>query len=299
MQKQSALERVRQGVLGKGQKRKAPESTPPPVQDKGKGVLPDKGAKTSKVVKSTEGTWTGCAGGSSLDVVQAVLPFVQPDGDNVFRPNWGVQRDDSGLGDNRVAREIIMKSRLRNDRLRILHEPPETAEEAAFASIYQIGSYWVDLFEKCRNFSKAVTKSNLQIMKLKKDKTSLGRVIQERDEENDKLKEELKARSKRLRRPSVLTRQREKSQLKQLDAAVKAKEDELITLSMDSYKMCFADCKVQVREKYPDLILDDVMLSEPATDEEDDPTLPSPPTTDSSAATDVIPDLIRNRLTTA
>ncbi|XP_077217987.1 uncharacterized protein LOC143852488 [Tasmannia lanceolata] len=182
-------------------------------------------------------------------------PSVRSRADNVFHPNWGVQKGDNSFSDNEVAHKIIVKSRLQSDRLRILHEPHETVETVSFGLLYQLGCYWSDMAEKCNNFSRTITKSNLQIEKLEKDMVSLGQTINDRDVEIERLNEKLKVQKDLTRKAiSACDRQRETSQARQ-EAAMKTKEDELINFATDTYKEGFDECKAYVQEKYPDLDL--------------------------------------------
>ncbi|XP_077234241.1 uncharacterized protein LOC143876433 [Tasmannia lanceolata] len=184
----------------KGRLPKLP-ARPTPVQD-----APPKGSKpTVKIV----GAYGRGAGSGHSAVPDVPLTPARP-ADNVFRPNWAVQKSDTGLGDSRVAREIITKGLLKEDKVKVLKEPPGTAEEAVFSSIYQIGCYYHDICEKSRGFSTAITRSEVENGRLKQEAEELKRSIDDRDKEIRRLNSEMATREEKAL--DALQKQRERAQ---------------------------------------------------------------------------------------
>ncbi|XP_077246190.1 uncharacterized protein LOC143886107 [Tasmannia lanceolata] len=175
-------------------------TSPAPTQD----TAPPRGKTTVKLV----GTYSRGGGSSKSGGTSArARPPPAKTGDNVFRPNWAVQRDDTGLGESRVVAELIGKVILRKDKQQVLHEPPATADEAIFSSLYQIGVYYNDLREKSKKFSEALTKSEEESGKLMKEAEELQANIGRTVEENKRLKDELAAQKQKA--TEALSAQRE------------------------------------------------------------------------------------------
>ncbi|XP_077242598.1 uncharacterized protein LOC143883123 [Tasmannia lanceolata] len=148
MKKQSTVEKIRQGAQPRAQegaaqaqqerqKRKATvlgspapsQGTPPPSQRPKttvKLIGPfAQGGGSSKSSGASTGTGSGARPPTGLS-------------EHVFRPNWAVLKDDTALGESRVAAELMSKCLLRKDKQQILHEPPATGEEAVLSSAYQV-----------------------------------------------------------------------------------------------------------------------------------------------------------------
>ncbi|XP_077246438.1 uncharacterized protein LOC143886378 [Tasmannia lanceolata] len=169
MKKQSTVEKIRQGAQPRAQegaaqaqqerqKRKATvlgspapsQGTPPPSQ---------RPKTTVKLIGPfAQGGGSSKSGGASTGTGSGARP---PTGlsEHVFRPNWAVLKDDTALGESRVAAELMSKCLLRKDKQQILYEPPATGEEAVLSSAYQILLYYNDLKEKSKKFSQAITAS--------------------------------------------------------------------------------------------------------------------------------------------
>ncbi|XP_077226330.1 uncharacterized protein LOC143859538 [Tasmannia lanceolata] len=222
-------------------------------RDKGKSVPGDKSGKAAKSAKVAERSLADQTGGSGDAHVLSLeaAPTARPGANTPFRLKWGVKKDDCGLDDTWVACEIISKSRLHKDRLRILQENHKTAEAGGFSALYQ-----------------TQTSSEEKVGRLEKDKASLETVVAEKAT-IERLTEELRVQKELTGKAIALAdKQRGKFQSK-LDDAVKAKEDELIDLSLVSFRDGFDECKSRVRAKYQDLDLDDVLLPAPEEDNEE------------------------------
>ncbi|XP_077229947.1 uncharacterized protein LOC143862925 [Tasmannia lanceolata] len=245
-----------------GQRRKAAEiSSPAPTQE----TPPPKGKTTLKLVGAYgRGTGSSKSGGTST----GARPPPTRSGDNVFRPNWAIQRNDSSLGESRVAAELLTKVLLSKDKLQVLNEPPAAADEAIFSSLYQIGLYYNDLREKSKKFSEAITKSEEESRQLMKEAKELQRSIGQTVEENKRLKEELAAQKEKA--AEALNAQRERARERQI-AAVQKKEDGLISLSSESYKVGFFDCLEQVKESNPAVTVTELVLPVPPVTDDDEP----------------------------
>ncbi|XP_077226345.1 uncharacterized protein LOC143859578 [Tasmannia lanceolata] len=149
MKKQSTVEKIRQGAQPRAQegaaqaqqerqKRKATVlASPAPSQ--GTPPPPSQRAKTTvKLIGPfAQGGGSSKSGGASTGTGSGARP---PTGlsEHVFRPNWAVLKDDTALGESRVAAEIMSKCLLRKDKQQVLHEPPATGEEAVLSSAYQV-----------------------------------------------------------------------------------------------------------------------------------------------------------------
>ncbi|XP_077226578.1 uncharacterized protein LOC143859976 [Tasmannia lanceolata] len=142
-----------------------------------------------------------------------VRPPPARSGDNVFRPNWAVQKNDTGLGESRVAKELLSKVLLSNDKLQVLSEPPAAADEAIFSSAYQILLYYNDLREKSQKFSEAITKSEEENRKLIQQAKELQKSIEKAAEENKRLKEDFAAQlaAQKEKAAEALNNQRERA----------------------------------------------------------------------------------------
>ncbi|XP_077242616.1 uncharacterized protein LOC143883145 [Tasmannia lanceolata] len=153
------------------------------------------------------------SGGASTGAGSGARP---PTGisERVFRPNWAVLKDDTALGESRVAAELMSKCLLQKDKQQVLYEPPATGEEAVLSSAYQILLYYNDLKEKSKSFSQAITASEEVNGKLAAEvqelQTSIGRI----EEERRLLKEDLAA---------------EKRKLAKAAEAMEAQKEELLT----------------------------------------------------------------------
>ncbi|XP_077241742.1 uncharacterized protein LOC143882171 [Tasmannia lanceolata] len=166
--------------------------------------------------------------------------------EHVFRPNWAVLKDDTALGESRVAAELMSKCLLRKDKQQILYEPPATGEEAVLSSAYQILFYYNDLKEKSKKFSQAITASEEVNGKLAAEvqelQTSIGRI----EEERRLLKEDLAAEKKKLvKAAEAMEAQRGRAterQEKAVKEATEAKEAELFSLSSEAYSLGYYDC---------------------------------------------------------
>ncbi|XP_077230291.1 uncharacterized protein LOC143863495 [Tasmannia lanceolata] len=145
------------------------------------GHAAPKGKTTVKLVGAYDrGAGSSKSGGTST----GARPPPARSGDNVFRPNCAIQKSNSGLGESRVAVEIVTKGLLNQDKLQVLNEPPAAADEAIFSSLYQIGLYYNDFREKSKKFSEAITKSEEESDQLMKEAEELQRSIGERDAAN-------------------------------------------------------------------------------------------------------------------
>ncbi|XP_077212187.1 uncharacterized protein LOC143847288 [Tasmannia lanceolata] len=230
MRQQSTVERIRQGafpraqqgaqqVAQQSQKRKAAEmESPAPTQDTAPPP-PPKGRTSVKLVGAFgQGAGSSKSGGTPAGA--GARPPPARAGDNVFRPNWAVQKNDTGLGESRVAAEILSKCILSKDKQQVLHEPPATAEEAVFSSLYQIGVYFNDLQGKSKKFSEAITKSEAENGKLAKEaeelQTNIGRV----EAEKKLLREELAHQKQKA--AEALNAQRERAKERQMAAVAEA-----------------------------------------------------------------------------
>ncbi|XP_077217637.1 uncharacterized protein LOC143852014 [Tasmannia lanceolata] len=191
MQQQSLVDKMRKGAFGtvrQGQKRKALETaSPAPTQD----APPPLKAKSS--VKLVSSSSRGAGSSKKVGTPAGTLPPPTRSGDNVFRPNWAVQKNDTGLGESRVAVEIQRKCILNKDKEQVLHEPPAMAEEAVFSSLYQIGVYFNDLQGKSKKFSTAITNSEAENGKLIREAKEVQKIIDTSAEENKRLKEDFAA----------------------------------------------------------------------------------------------------------
>ncbi|XP_077241980.1 uncharacterized protein LOC143882325 [Tasmannia lanceolata] len=263
MQTQSKLEKVRQGDFVRaqgrqGQKRKVPEiSSPAPTQD----ALPSRGKPSVKLV----GAYGRGAGSSkSGEASIGVRPAQAKSGDNVFWPNWAVQKSDTGLGESQVAMKIVTKGLPNQDKLQVLNEPPAAVDKAIFSSLYQIRLYYSDFREKSRKFAEAITKSEEKNGQLMQEATELHRSISERDVEIQRLKADMAAQKQKA--AEALNAQRERARERQtaaVEEAVQKKEDELISLSTESYKLGFMDCLEQVKGSNSAVVLTGLVLPDP------------------------------------
>ncbi|XP_077225669.1 uncharacterized protein LOC143858843 [Tasmannia lanceolata] len=169
MKKQSTVEKIRQGAQPRAQegaqqaqqerqKRKATVlGSPAPSQ----GIPPPSQRPKTKVKlvgPFAQGGGSSKSGGASTGAGSGARP---PAGisEQVFRPNWAVLKDDTALGESRVAAELMSKCLLQKDKQQVLYEPPATGEEAVLSSAYQILLYYNDLKEKSKSFSQAITSS--------------------------------------------------------------------------------------------------------------------------------------------
>ncbi|XP_077229409.1 uncharacterized protein LOC143862278 [Tasmannia lanceolata] len=170
MKKQSTIEKIRQGAqpraqegatqaLQERQKRKAAELASP-APSRGTPPPPAQRAKTTvKLVGPfAQGGGSSRSGGASTGTGSGARPPMALS-ENIFRPNWAVLKDDTSLGESRVAGEIMSKCLLRKDKQQVLREPPATGEEAVLSSLYQISLYYNDLKGKSKKFSEAITTS--------------------------------------------------------------------------------------------------------------------------------------------
>ncbi|XP_077239826.1 uncharacterized protein LOC143880739 [Tasmannia lanceolata] len=271
MQQQSLVDKMRKGAFGtvrQGQKRKAPETaSPAPTQD----APPQPKPKSSVKLVSSSGRGAGSS--KTVATSAGTLPPPSRHGDNVFRPNWAVQKTDSGLGESRVAVEIQTKCILDKDKQQVLHEPPATAEEAVFSSLYQIGVYFNDLRGKSKKFSDAITKSEEENGKLKKEAKELKRSVEKSAEEIKRLGEEFAAKlaAQKEEATEALNDQRERALSRQA-TAVQEKEDELLLLSSEAYKIGFFDCLGQVKDSNPGVDLSRMVIPDPPTLTGEEPT---------------------------
>ncbi|XP_077222241.1 choline monooxygenase, putative (CMO-like) isoform X4 [Tasmannia lanceolata] len=264
MQQQSLVDKMRKGAFGtvrQGQKRNAPETaSPAPTQD---APPPPKAKSSVKLVSSS-----GRGAGSSRTVATSAgtLPPPARSGDNVFRPNWAVQKTDTGLGESRVAVEIQSKCILDKDKQQVLHEPPATAEEAVFSSLYQIGVYFNDLRGKSKKFSDAITKSKEENGKLKKDVKELKKSVEKSADEIKRPREDFAAQlaAQKEEATEALNTQRERALSRQA-TTVQEKEDELLLLSSEAYKIGFFDCLGQVKDSNPGVDLSRMVITDPPT----------------------------------
>ncbi|XP_077210381.1 uncharacterized protein LOC143845860 [Tasmannia lanceolata] len=208
MKKQSTVEKIRQGAQPRAQegaqqaqqerqKRKATVlGSPAPSQ----GIPPPSQKPKTKVKligPFAQGGGSSKSGGASTGAGSGARP---PAGisEQVFRPNWAVLKDDTALGESRVAAELMSKCLLQKDKQQVLYEPPATGEEAVLSSAYQILLYYNDLKEKSKSFSQAITSSEEVNGKLAVEvqelQTSIGRI----EEERKLLKEDLAAEKRKL-----------------------------------------------------------------------------------------------------
>ncbi|XP_077237251.1 uncharacterized protein LOC143878920 [Tasmannia lanceolata] len=287
MKKQSTVEKIRQGAQPRAQegaaqaqqerqKRKATVlASPAPSQ--GTPPPPSQRAKTTvKLIGPfAQGGGSSKSGGASTGTGSGARP---PTGlsEHVFRPNWAVLKDDTALGESRVAAEIMSKCLLRKDKQQVLHEPPATGEEAVLSSAYQILLYYNDLKEKSKKFSQAITASEEVNGKLAAEvqelQTSIGRV----EEEKRLLMEDLAAEKKKLvKAAEAMEAQRGRAKERQETAvkeATEAKEAELFSLSSEAYSLGYYDCLQELQACNPNLLMQNMTL--PArpkiTDEEPD-----------------------------
>ncbi|XP_077234666.1 uncharacterized protein LOC143876864 [Tasmannia lanceolata] len=220
------------------------------------------------VSSSGRGAGSSKSGGTSAEA----RPPMARSGGNVFRPNWAVQKDDTGLGESRVAVEIQSKCILGKDKEHVLHEPPATAEEAVFSSLYQIGVYFNDLQGKSKKFSVAITKSEAENGKLIREAKELQRSIEKSAEENERLKEDFAAQlaAQKEKATEAFNAQRERALTRQ-ETVVQEKEDELLLLSSEAYKIGFFDCLGQVKESDPGVDLSKMVMPDPPTITGDEP----------------------------
>ncbi|XP_077221815.1 uncharacterized protein LOC143855549 isoform X1 [Tasmannia lanceolata] len=316
MKKQSTVEKIRQGAQPRAQegaaqaqqerqKRKATvlgspapsRGTPPPSQ---------RPKTTVKLIGPfAQGGGSSKSGGASTGAGSGARP---PTGlsEHVFRPNWAVLKDDTALGESRVAAELMSKCLLRKDKQQVLYEPPATGEEAVLSSAYQVRKwcfdlltfcpflpltilmpvsfcfflqillYYNDLKEKSKNFSQAITASEEVNGKLAAEvqelQTSIGRI----EEERKLLKEDLAAEKRKLAKAAeAMEAQRGRAtdrQEKAVKEATEAKEAELFSLSSEAYSLGYYDCLQELQACNPNLLMQNMTL--PArpkiTDEEPD-----------------------------
>ncbi|XP_077226310.1 uncharacterized protein LOC143859515 [Tasmannia lanceolata] len=243
------------------EKRKAPETaSPAPTQD----APPLPKAKSSVKLVSSSGRGAGSS--RTVATSAGTLPPPARSGDNLFWPNWAVQKTDSGLGESRVAVEIQTKCILDKDKQQVLHEPPATAEEAVFSSLYQIGVYFNDLRGKSKKFSDAITKSEGENGKLKREAKELKKSVEKSADEIKRLREDFVAQlaAQKEEATEALNAQRERALSRQA-TAVQEKEDELLLLSSEAYKIGFFDCLGQVKDSNPGVDLSRMVIPDPPT----------------------------------
>ncbi|XP_077252550.1 uncharacterized protein LOC143891943 [Tasmannia lanceolata] len=260
MQQQSLVDKMRwDGPSG-------PEKEGPGDGESGSNpgrAAPPKAKSSVKLVSSS-----GRGAGSSRTVATSAgtLPPPARSGDNVFRPNWAVQKTDTGLGESRVAVEIQSKCILDKDKQQVLHEAPPTTEEAVFSSLYQIGVYFNDLRGKSKKFSDAITKSEEENGKLKKDAKELKKSVEKYADEIKRLREDFAAQlaAQKEEATEALNAQRERALSRQA-TAVQEKEDELLLLSSEAYKIGFFDCLEQVKDSNPGVDLSMMVIPDPPT----------------------------------
>ncbi|XP_077225446.1 uncharacterized protein LOC143858636 [Tasmannia lanceolata] len=286
MKKQSTVEKIRQGAQPRAQegaqqaqqerqKRKATVlGSPAPSQ----GIPPPSQRPKTKVKlvgPFAQGGGSSKSGGASTGAGSGARP---PAGisEQVFRPNWAVLKDDTALGESRVAAELMSKCLLQKDKQQVLYEPPATGEEAVLSSAYQILLYYNDLKEKSKSFSQAITSSEEVNGKLAAEvqelQTSIGRI----EEEKKLLKEDLAAEKRKLAKAAeAMEAQRGRAtdrQEKAVKEATEAKEAELFSLSSEAYSLGYYDCLQELQACNPNLLMQNMTL--PArpkiTDEEPD-----------------------------
>ncbi|XP_077252039.1 uncharacterized protein LOC143891328 [Tasmannia lanceolata] len=306
MKKQSTVEKIRQGAqpraqegaqqaLQERQKRKATElASPAPSRDT--APPPAQKAKTTVrlVGPFAQGGGSSKSGGTSTGTGAGARPPVRMS-DNVFQPNWAVQKDDTGLGESRVAAEIVSKCLLLKDKQQVVHEPPATGEEAVFSSLYQIGIYYNDLKEKSKKFSEAITKSEEVNGKLaaevKELQTSIGRV----EAEKKLLEEDLTLERQKLDKAAeAMNVQRERAKERQKIAVKQAAEDkeaELFSLSSEAYSLGYYDCLDQLKACNPNLVMTDKTPPARPTIVEEDLEDPADTTADAAVDTVSVPDI--------
>ncbi|XP_077242481.1 uncharacterized protein LOC143882994 [Tasmannia lanceolata] len=305
MKKQSTVEKIRQGAqpraqegaqqaLQERQKRKASElASPAPSRD----TAPRPAQKAKTTVKLVgpfaQGGGSSKSGGTSTGTRVGARPPVRSS-DNVFRPNWAVQKDDTGLGESRVAAEIVSKCLLVKDKQQVIHEPLATGEEAVFSSLYQIGVYYNDLKEKSKKFFDAITKSEEVNGKLatevKELQTSIGRV----EAEKKLLAEDLASERQKLDKAAeAMDAQRRRAKERQETAvkgALEAKEAELFSLSSEAYSLGYYDCLQELQACNPNLVMANLSLPSRPTIVDEEPEAPANTAADAAVDTATIPD---------
>ncbi|XP_077228630.1 uncharacterized protein LOC143861621 [Tasmannia lanceolata] len=179
----------------KGKKRKVPESTPPMVAL----AKPLKSSRaTHKLALSSRADTPGQSSKSGATTgpkhggaVLGIAAAASVGGDNVFRPNWAVQKTDTGLGDTRVATELMYKGVLPRDRLEVEKEVPETCEAAISSALYQLQVYSRDMAKKRYLFSETITRIESEKAQLQKENDELTEALQIKEAELNSLQDEL------------------------------------------------------------------------------------------------------------
>ncbi|XP_077250952.1 uncharacterized protein LOC143890237 [Tasmannia lanceolata] len=300
MKKQSTVEKIRQGAqpraqegaqqaLQDRQKRKATElASPAPSRDT--APPPAQKAKTTVrlVGPFAQGGGSSKSGGTSTGTGAGARPSVRTS-DNVFRPNWAVQKDDTGLGESRVASEIVSKCLLVKDKQQVVHEPPATGEEAVFSSLYQIGIYYNDLNQKSKKFSEAITKSEEVNGKLAREvqelQTSIGRVQAEKQLLTEDLALERQKLDKAAEAMDAQRRRAKERQDVAVKAAAEAKEAELFSLSSEAYSLGYYDCLQELQACNPNLVMANLTLPSRPTIVDEEPEAPADTAADTAVDT--------------
>ncbi|XP_077226170.1 uncharacterized protein LOC143859334 [Tasmannia lanceolata] len=249
----------------KGKKRKVPESTPPMValakplkssRATHKLALSSRADTTGQSSKSG-GTTPPRRGGAVLGIAAATTVG----GDNVFRPNWAVQKTDTGLGDTRVATELMYKGVLPRDRLEVEKEVPETCEAAISSALYQLQVYSRDMAKKRYLFSETITRIESEKAQLQKENGELTEAVQIKEAELNSLQDELQ----RVKNQAVqdLLSSAERARKKEKAAVEKAvketeerKEAQHFDLGLQAYRAGFLLCSEQVKRLHPGVSLD-------------------------------------------
>ncbi|XP_077245545.1 uncharacterized protein LOC143885318 isoform X2 [Tasmannia lanceolata] len=276
----------------KGKKRKVPESTPamaalaePLKSSRATHKLSVKSSRANLARQSS-----GSAGVTKPQHIRPVLGIpvaTAARGDNVFRPNWAVQKTDTGLGDSRVAAEVVYQGVLPRDRRDVENEAPETCEAAITSALYQLQVYSKDMAKKRYLFSETLTQIESEKSQLQKEKDRLTEAVQIKEATFNSLKDELQ----RVKNQAVqdLLNAKERADQREkaaITAAVKAavreavketekrKDTQFFNLGLQAYKAGFLFCSDQVKKTYPDISLDGLAVPyappEEGEDEEED-----------------------------
>ncbi|XP_077249289.1 uncharacterized protein LOC143888762 [Tasmannia lanceolata] len=264
----------------KGKKRKVPESTPPMValaKPLKSSRATHKLALSSRADTTGQSSKSGAATGSKHGGAVLGMPATASvGGDNVFRPNWAVQKTDTGLGDTRVAAELMYKGVLARDRLAVEKEVPETCEAAISSALYQLQVYSRDMAKKRYLFSETITRIESEKAQLQKENGELNEAVQIKEAELNSLQDELQ----RVKNQAVqdLLSAAERAGRKEKAAVEKAvketeerKEAQHFDLGLQAYRAGFLLCSEQVKRIHPDISLDGLTVPyAPPEDEEDE-----------------------------
>ncbi|XP_077233492.1 uncharacterized protein LOC143875772 [Tasmannia lanceolata] len=276
MKKQSLVEKIRQEAQPRAeegakqaqqerQKRKASDlASPAPSEGTAPPLAPRAKTTVKLVGPFSQGVGSSKSGGASTGTGSGGRPPVGLS-DNVFRPNWAVMRDDTALGESRVAGEIMSKCLLRRDKQQILREPPATGEEAVRSSLYQIALYYDDLLAKSRKFSETITKSEEVNGKLALEaqelQTNIGKVQEEKKLLMEDLALEKQRSAKAAEAQRKRARERQEAAVKEAATeAAEAKEAELCSLSSEAYSLGYYDCLQELQACNLNLVMEKMSL---------------------------------------